>query len=228
MVNMSLFRYETHLHTSEASACAILSAKEHVRYYKEAGYAGIIVTDHFFNGNTSISRELPWEEWVNQFCVGFENAKAEGDKIGLKVFFGWETNFDATEFLIYGLDKEWLMNHPEILSWSVEEQYKRIHEAGGFIVHAHPYRIRPYIKEIRLFPKFVDAVEAINVGNHNDIFDRQALIYARKNKLPVTAGTDAHGKEHLHSGVAFHYEIENIQEFIEGIRAGKGELIRPS
>lgn len=227
MVTMSLFRYETHLHTSEASACANFSAREHVRYYKEAGYDGIIVTDHFYNGNTCIPRELPWQEWVNHFCRGYENAKEEGDKIGLKVFFGWETNFDATEFLIYGLDKTWLLNHPEILSWSVEEQYKEIHEAGGFIVHAHPYRIRPYIKEIRLFPKYTDAVEAINVGNHNATFDRQALIYARKNKLPVTAGTDAHGKEQLHSGVAFPYKIRDIWEFIEGIRAGKGELIRP-
>ncbi len=224
---MSLFCYETHLHTSEASACATFTAKEHVRYYKDAGYDGIIVTDHFFHGNTCIPRELPWNEWVNQFCKGYENAKAEGDKVGLKVFFGWETNFNATEFLIYGLDKAWLQNHPDIVSWSVEEQYNKIHEAGGFIVHAHPYRIRPYIKEIRLFPKFVDAVEAINLGNHNDTFDRQALVYARKNKLPVTAGTDAHGKERLHSGVAFPYEIQNIQEFIEGIRAGSGELIRP-
>lgn len=227
-MNMSLFRYETHLHTSEASACAILSAKEQVKYYKEAGYAGIIVTDHFFYGNTSISRELPWEEWINQFCKGYENAKAEGDKIGLKVFFGWEANYDSTEFLVYGLDKAWLLAHPEIIYWPVEEQYRKIHEAGGFIVHAHPYRIRPYIKEIRLFPKLVDAVEAINVNNHNDIFDRQALIYARKNKLPVTAGTDAHGKERLHSGVAFHYELESIQDYIEGIRSGKGELIRPN
>lgn len=224
---MSLFRYETHLHTSEASACAISTAQEHVTYYKEAGYDGIIVTDHFFNGNTCIPRELPWDKWVNLFCKGYENAKAAGDKIGLKVFFGWETNYNTTEFLIYGLDKAWLLNHPEILSWSVEEQYKRIHEDGGFIVHAHPYRKRPYIEEIRLFPKFVDAVEAINVGNHNETFDRQALVYARKNKLPVTAGTDAHGKEHLHSGVAFPYEIKNIQGFIDGIRAGKGELIRP-
>ncbi len=224
---MSLFRYETHLHTSEASACAIFSAKEHVRYYKAAGYDGIVVTDHFFNGNTCIPAGLPWEERVDLFCRGYENAKAEGDKLGLKVFFGWEANFAATEFLVYGLDKAWLLNHPEVLSWPVEEHYRRIHEAGGFVVHAHPYRIRPYIKEIRLFPKLVDAVEAVNLGNHNDTFDRQALVYARKHKLPVTAGTDAHGNERLHSGMAFSYEIENIQDFIEGIRAGKGELLKP-
>ena len=44
---MGLYRYETHLHTSEASACAVFSAVEQVRSYKAAGYDGIIVTDHF-------------------------------------------------------------------------------------------------------------------------------------------------------------------------------------
>lgn len=224
---MSQFRYETHLHTSEASACAIFSAAEHVRTYKELGYEGIIVTDHFFNGNTSVPRELPWEERVDLFCKGYENAKVEGDKIGLSVFFGWEANFNSTEFLIYGLDKEWLKAHPDILSWSIEEQYRRIHEDGGFIVHAHPFRIRPYIKEVRLFPDCIDAVEAINVGNRNDDFDRKALLYAKKHNLPVTGGSDAHGHNTSRSGVTFPHKLENIQDFISGIKAGKYELIRP-
>lgn len=224
---MGLYRYETHLHTKEASACAIYSAAEQVRYYKDAGYDGIIVTDHFFNGNSSVPRNLPWEERIDLFCKGYEAAKAEGDKVGLSVFFGWEANFRATEFLIYGLDKEWLKNHPDILSWSIEEQYKHVHEDGGFVVHAHPFRVRPYIKEIRLFPDCVDAVEAINVGNRNEEFDKQAAAYAKRNRLPVIAGTDAHGLETMHSGLAFHHRIEDINGFIDGIKAGRYELIKP-
>jgi len=223
---MSLYRYETHLHTTEASACAISSAAEHVRFYKEAGYDGIIVTDHFYNGNTSVPRDLPWNEWVNRFCEGYEQAKAEGDRVGLSVFFGWEANYKATEFLIYGLDKEWLINHPDILSWSIEEQYKKIHADGGFIVHAHPFRERPYIKEVRLYPEHIDAVEGINLGNRNDEFDRQAIAYAKKYHLPVTAGTDAHGKEQQHSGMAFQHRLQSITDFIDGIKAGNYELIK--
>ncbi len=224
---MGLYKYETHLHTCEASACAIYSAVEHVRYYKDAGYDGIIVTDHFFNGNSNVPRDLSWEERINLFCKGYENAKEEGDRIGLSVFFGWEANFKATEFLIYGLDKTWLLNHPDILTWTIEEQYQRIHEDGGFIVHAHPFRVRPYIKEVRLFPEYVDAVEYINVGNRNDKFDKQALAYAKKHKLPVTAGTDAHGLEPRHSGVAFQYKLEDIGDFTSGIRSGNYEIINP-
>lgn len=224
---MALYRYETHLHTSEASACSIIDAVGQVRAYKEAGYAGIIVTDHFFNGNTCIPRNLPWEERIELFCKGYENAKAEGDRIGLSVFFGWEAGYDGTEFLIYGLDKAWLLSHPDMLSWTVEEQYRQVHEAGGYVVHAHPFRIRPYIKEVRLYPEYVDAVEVYNVGNKNKGFDDQALAYARKHGLPQTSGTDAHGYKVTLAGITSETELENIQDFIETIKSGRHKLINP-
>lgn len=225
-VGMGHFKYETHLHTKEASACALVSGAEQARFFKEAGYAGIIVTDHFFNGNSCIPRNLPWEERVDLFCRGYENAKQEGDRIGLSVFFGWEANYRCTEFLIYGLDKDWLKSHPDMLSWTIEEQYRRVHEDGGYVVHAHPFRMRPYIPEIRLFPEAVDAVEVINVGNHDPEFDIQASEYAKKHNLPETAGTDAHGHELSHSGLVFEHKMESIRDYIENIKSGNYELIR--
>ena len=108
------YLYETHMHTSEASACAGSTGAQMARAYKEAGYTGIIVTDHFFYGNTSVDRSLPWEEWVRRFCLGYEHAKAEGKRIGLSVFFGWEACYEGTEFLVYGLDQAWLLAHPQI------------------------------------------------------------------------------------------------------------------
>ncbi|HKL99626.1 MAG TPA: PHP-associated domain-containing protein [Mobilitalea sp.] len=222
---MSRYLYETHLHTKEASACARIGGVEQARYYKEAGYSGIIITDHFFNGNSCVPKNLPWEERIDLFSKGYENAKQEGDRIGLDVYFGWEAGFQGTEFLIYGLSKEWLKKQLDILSWSVEEQYKKVHEAGGFVVHAHPFRIRPYISEIRLFPESVDAVEVINVGNGNQEYDRKASEYAQKNKLYETAGSDAHGGEKCHSGIAFMHKIVSIQDYIDSIKSREYELL---
>jgi hypothetical protein len=217
--------YETHLHTIEASACSIKTGVEQARIYKAAGYSGIIVTDHFFNGNTAIPHDLPWEERVDLFCKGYENAKKEGDSIGLSVFFGWETNYKGTEFLIYGLDHNWMRNHPEMLSWSLEEQYRTIHKAGGYVVHAHPFRIRPYIKEVRLFPKLVDAVEVYNVGNRNVEFDNKAAKYARKHSLPGFAGTDSHGYETVRSGMGFDNPLKDIHDFLTNVKANNYKLI---
>ena len=73
------YRYETHLHTSQGSACGKCTGEEMAEAYKEAGYTGIFVTDHFFYGNTAVDRSLPWEEWVESYCKGFEQAKKTGD-----------------------------------------------------------------------------------------------------------------------------------------------------
>lgn len=222
---MGRYIYETHLHTNEASACAVLSGKEQALRYKEAGYDGIIVTDHFFNGNSCIPIDLTWEERVERFCSGYENARLMGDKLGLSVFFGWESNYHSTEFLIYGPDKEWLKHQPDMLSWTIEEQYKKVRETGGLVVHAHPYRIRPYISEVRLFPDYVDAVEVINVGNQNEEFDRLAAAYAKRHSKPATAGTDSHGIEQSRSGMVFNHKLTGIEDYIECVMSGEYELI---
>ena len=80
------YKYETHLHTSEVSKCAFNTGAEMARAYKEAGFTGIFVTDHFFNGNTIIPKELDWKQKVDLLYQGYESAKSEGDKIGLDVF----------------------------------------------------------------------------------------------------------------------------------------------
>lgn len=116
-----MFKYETHLHTIESSRCGSTSAAEYPAYYKSLGYSGIFITDHFFNGNCRISNDLPWEDRVNMFCRSYELAKEAGDAIDFPVFFGWEANFDGDEFLIYGLDKKWLLGHPDIMSYSRAE-----------------------------------------------------------------------------------------------------------
>ena len=97
------YRYETHLHTKEASACARTLAKDYIKAYKDAGYAGIIVTDHFFNGNTAVPRNLPWKERVKLFCNGYENAAEEGYKENFHVFLDGRQDFAELSFLYMGL-----------------------------------------------------------------------------------------------------------------------------
>ena len=108
------YRYETHMHTCEGSACASASGAEMARIHKENGYTGIFVTDHFFNGNTAVPRDLPWRERIGRFCLGYEHAREEGEKIGLDVFFGFEYGVNAADFLVYNLDRQWLLEHEDI------------------------------------------------------------------------------------------------------------------
>ena len=62
-----MYRYETHMHTSQASACASSTGAEMARAHLEACYTGIFVTDHFFYGNTAVPADLPWRERVERF-----------------------------------------------------------------------------------------------------------------------------------------------------------------
>ena len=227
------YLYDTHVHTSEGSACGKNTAAQMVRAYKQANYTGIIITDHFFYGNTAPSRTLPWSNWVNAFCLGYEHAYEEGQKIGLQVLFGWESGYQGTEFLIYGLDKQWLLAHPEIKDATIPEQFDLVHQGGGIVIHAHPYREEPYIDSIRLFPEFVDGTEVLNAchsnsyspSHHNVTFDQKAAQYALDHHFPVTAGSDMHHTSLFGGGMAFSHPLSTIQDYISTIQKSEAYLL---
>lgn len=228
-----IYIYETHMHTSESSKCASSSGKEMADAYFDAGYSGIFVTDHFIWGNTRVDPKLPWEDWVTEFIKGYEHAKAEGDAIGLQVFFGWEACYKGIEFLIYGLSPEWLYKHPEIRDATIPEQLELVHAGGGMVIQAHPYRKEDYIPEMRLYPDHVDGVEVINAthsshrskSHNNPLFNLKAEAYAKHYNLPMTAGSDNHTTDLFYGGMGFDHKLETPQDFIKAVKNREGVLL---
>ena len=47
---MAIYKYDIHTHTSEVSPCGKVEAEKVVELYKEAGYTGIVITDHYYEG----------------------------------------------------------------------------------------------------------------------------------------------------------------------------------
>ena len=214
------YLYETHLHTKGVSACAASGGADYISGYIDKGYSGIIVTDHFYNGNSGLPKNLPWKEWVNRFCRGYEEAKEEGGKRGLDVFFGWEETFDTCDdYLVYGLDKAWLLEHPQVRTWTRGEQYRTVKEAGGCIVQAHPFRQRYYIKRVVLSTGCVDGIEVANGGHEDASFDTLAYRYAKKLDKPMTAGSDIHDASSIYSseiyGVYFDKKLDSISDYVK-------------
>ena len=212
--------YETHMHTCQASACGKSPGRDYIQKYIDAGYAGIIVTDHFYRGNCGIDRSLPWREFVNRFCAGYEDARNEGERLGFPVFFGWEENFDGDEYLIYGLDKAWMAAHPEMPTWTRKQQYDIVRAAGGCVVQAHPFRARGYNHAIYLSHALCDAVEGFNAANEPR-WNSLALRYAEVIGLPVTAGSDNHCADTMRpeklAGVTFERPLNGIGDFVSAI-----------
>ncbi len=216
--------YETHLHTIEASACSCTPGEDYISYMKQLGYSGIIVTDHFFNGNSCIPRNLSWQERVSMYVRGYENAlRKAGDDF--TVLFGVEFNFEGDEFLIYGVDKEWLLERPQIMEMGRHEVYRQVHESGGIMIQAHPFRERGYLSAIHITPGACDGVEVYNASNP-DWQNALAYMYAADRGFLMSAGSDIHnfGLDDM-GGMSFDHRIDTIEEFVRAFMAGEGEPV---
>ena len=216
--SMKKYLYETHCHTFPASACGSWSPEEVADFYKSRGYVGVMITNHFFNGNTGIDGLLPWEEKVELFCSDYERARKRGDEIGIDVFFGFEYNRGGAEFLIYGLDKEWLLRHSDIMSMGMRDLYALIRRSGGVMIQAHPFRQAGYLERIAIYPDYCDGAEAINTSNASDN-NENAIWYCKRFGLFMTCGSDSHwtGRDDL-GGVYLPRRIEHISEYVRIIK----------
>ena len=225
-----MFLTETHMHTAEVSACASATGAYQAAQYKEAGYDTIIITDHFLNGNTTVDRSLPWEQQVEHFCLGYENAKKCGDEIGINVLFGLEYAWLGCDLLVYGIDKKWLLDNPDCVQTDVHEFCDRVHAAGGIIVHAHPFRETNYIRDMKFLPLYTDAVEVYNAGNRSDVFNERANWYADQYGLVKTAGSDSHHaapySPDKYFGIYTANEIVTIEDFVRTIKYNEIEKLK--
>ncbi len=219
-----MYRYETHLHTSNVSKCALLSVRKMMEFYKKLNYDGIFITNHFIDGNIRVDKNLSYEERISFYFSDYEEGISLQDEIGIKVFFGVESSYiDGTDFLIYGLDKEWFLSHPEIEHMKKSQVLPYYIEHGALVIQAHPFREAAYIDHIRLFPRCVQGVETIN-ASRTDFENETAALYAKHYSLLPFAGTDNHGitKDYL-AGMCCKDAIINETDFVRKVLAKQME-----
>ena len=222
-----MYKYETHLHTSPVSRCARASAEESLIFYKEKGYDGVFITNHFIDGNINIDRSVFYEEKINFYFSDYENAVPLGKKIGIKVFCGIEMSNHGTDFLVYGIGKNWFLKHPEIERMRMSEKLSLLRDNGAFIIQAHPLREAAYIDHIRLYPRHIEGVEVIN-ANRTDFENKMAELYADSYNLLKVAGSDNHtGREQsILAGVMTETPLESEQDYIKAVRKNKIQLFK--
>jgi len=221
------FLVQLHLHTSETSACGRSGGADMARACKAAGYGAIVVTDHFFNANIGCPENMPWEDKVEYLFRGYRAAKAEGERIGLAVFKGWETFTEGREFLTYGLDEGFLLANPDIARASPREYLARVAAAGGWAIHAHPFRRASYIPDFEPDPASVEAFEVFNAGNEDPSFNEKALAMAERFGLIKTAGADAHSADEVSAGaMRLPLPVSDAKELIASLRRGEGAIVK--
>lgn len=223
------YLYETHLHTCEASRCGRVHGEDYISYMMGKGYSGMIVTDHFFNGNTCVPEDLSWKERVEIYCSGFERALKAAEGKDFTVMFGVEFNFNKDEYLLYGVDKQWLLDNERIMSMTRHELLEAVHEAGGIMIQAHPYRERDYLSDIKLAPTACDGIEVYNAANKPNM-NALGYEYCMSLDLPMTSGSDIHFfHDNEMGGMLFERKINTVQDYARAVieRSGIPVSIRP-
>ncbi len=203
-------KLELHFHTKESSPCGMVYAKDSVKMYKEAGYDGIVVTDHF-NEAVLGEKSDDWDCAVDKFLEGYNEAVIAGEENGLKVLLGMELRIseNGNDYLVYGVTEEFLRKYPYLYLEDKETIRKIADENGLCIIQAHPFRKGCVPTDTW----FIDGVEVWNGNPRHDSQNEKALMWATENNLTQTVGSDFHRVEDLQNR-CFEYDglIENSKE----------------
>ena len=220
-----MYKYETHLHTAPVSRCGKADVQESLAFYKQLGYDGVFITNHFLDGNINIDDEATYEEKIEFYFSDYEKGIEIGKTLGLRVFCGVELSYGGTDFLVYGLDKAWFLAHPEIMDMKKSQELAFMMEQGALVIQAHPYREAKYIDHIRLFPRQVHGVEVVN-ANRSESENKMAAVYAENYELIAFAGSDNHrasGQKKL-AGICCESPICDVEDFIRKVKNGEAEI----
>ena len=183
------YKIELHCHSAGISTCSDIQAPDLIRYYKESGYQGLVITNHFYPWMPR--NQKAYNKYKEDFIEEYEFLKRLGENSGIKVYLGMEIRFDENnnDYLLYGIDEDFVRELPRDFE-TFEEfvPYARDHE-DVIIIQAHPFRSGMVIKDSCL----LDGIEVYNLHpNHNSRVGLAAK-YAEMEEFEIcTCGTDFH------------------------------------
>lgn len=225
---MMMYRYETHCHSSRCSRCAHCTPGELVQAYHKIGFAGLVLTDHFIHGNNCVDASLPWEKRMQCYYDACLEARQAAAGLDFDVLFGIEHAYGGgLEVLCYGIDLPFLLNNPDIPQLNIRKFADRVHEYGGLVIHAHPYRWAG--ADLQLPLDILDGIEVYNAGNPPDK-NEMAQCLADETGLIRTAGSDLH---HIAepklgtAGIALPYRVSTEADLVAALKRRDHSLILP-
>lgn len=223
-----IYKYEMHIHTRPCSGGGA-DIRDHIDALVKKGYSGMVVTNHFFNGDTRIDKSLSWADFVDAYKRDYLYGLEYACKIGFDLLFGLEEQVgNGQELLIYGVTADFIAAHPELKTAGAEKYAEIIHSAGGLVYQAHPYRDRDYI--ISPFPvdciEKLDGIEVFNACNQVE-WNESAEKLAKDLNLACIGGSDAHTPQSAgHSGIMTRERIRNNSDLVRILKNGEYTVIK--
>lgn len=223
------YKYQLHTHTTPCSKCGRLTPDDLVESMLTGGYQGCVLTNHFYGGNTGISREIGWEAFVREYENDYLNCKAAAEKHDLDVIFGVEQSIGGgREILCYGITPELLYDNPDLKERNVELWSRVVRDFGALVIQAHPFRVREYITDPGTYPlELIDGIEVYNRGNTPEANEAAEKFALENPSLIFTSGADTHTVESFpFAGIETDERIKDGAALVALLRSGKYELIK--
>jgi signal transduction histidine kinase len=217
----------TDLHIHSTFSDGTESIEDIIKIYGEAGFDVIAITDHLFDTQTPRSLEIHEEgksikDVESYFKKIEEVTQWAKQKFGLLVIPGLEVCNFYEDYHILGIDLKKPLNPNQ----DAEGVINNIHQQGGLAIASHPplklsYFLKGDNESIRRHPlhlwkhraKYVDKIDAWEIANRDDLFDRVGL-----EGLPYIACSDFHDREHLSSWKSLIFAEKEIASIKKAIR----------
>ncbi len=192
-----MYKYELHAHTKEVSRCGTVPAAELVKMYKDIGYSGIVITDHYSPMTFNLATAFLPQKAMDYYLNGYKTAlNAAGDDFS--VLLGIELRYYATanDYLVYGVTEELLKSSGNLMAMYPRRFYAFAKKNSLLVVQAHPFRSGM----IRTNPRFLDGAEVFN-GKAEKEANAKSLNWASENNMKLMlSGSDFHRKKNLGKG----------------------------
>ena len=185
---------DLHMHEKRYSLDSTLALEEIVEIAKKRGLDAICITDHDSMGLREYAEEYSKKTGFPIF-VGIEYFSLQGDILAFGIDHYPEDRISAQEFIDY------------------------VHEQGGVVVSAHPFRHNR--RGLEWYLDILKGVDAIEILNGSTLPDAAmvAVQYARKYGFAITGGSDCHYPDKV--GICATYfpnEIKTMDDLVSAIR----------
>ena len=185
---------DLHMHEKTCSLDSHLALEEMVELAKKRHLDAICITDHDSMGLKDYAKEVS-EKTDFPIFVGIEYYSLDGDILAFGIDHYPEERIGAQEFI------------------------DLVHDQGGVVISAHPFRHNRRGLEDKLdILRDVDAIEILNGSTLPDA-SMMAVYYARKHGFAITGGSDCHYTDT--GGVCATYfpnEIRTMDDLVSAIR----------
>ena len=224
-----MFKLETHCHTYKTSHCATTPNQMLIDLYKNKGYNGIVVTNHFSKTiyNDYLAGATHAQKMDNYFNAFYE-FKSLCNGNGIKAFLGAEVRVvdkndaDGTEYIILGFSKD-IFYKEKLFNLTQAELFSLVNEQGALMYQSHPFRTGVVAGD----PKYMHGAESFNGHYHHKNDNDKALEFCVKNDLIKLSGTDFHHEDQpITAGIILPSCVDSEKELANEIFNGNFTLIK--